>query len=93
MNLFKRLEPRRFNYQPRYSKPETKSHQVQFRSILSVDHRKNMKRPFLYLAVIVMILVYFVMTGHFKKAATPFDITRDDVIGFKKGSQPDDQSE
>ncbi|MBT3231752.1 MAG: hypothetical protein HN356_02965 [Calditrichaeota bacterium] len=52
-----------------------------------------MKRPFLYLAVIVMILVYFVMTGHFKKAATPFDITRDDVIGFKKGSQPDDQSE
>jgi len=93
MNLFKRLEPRRFKYQPRYSKPESKPHQIRFRSISAVDHRKNVKKPFLYLAIIAMIVIYFMMTGHFKKALTPFDITRDDVIGFKKGSQPKDQSE
>jgi len=58
-----------------------------------MDHRKNVKKPYFYLLIIILLAVYFMMTGHLKKAFKPIDITKDDVIGYKKDNQSKDQSE
>ncbi len=58
-----------------------------------MDHRTNVKKPLLYVLIILMIAIYFLMTGHLRKAFKPFDITKDDVIGFKNGNQTNDTEE
>lgn len=88
MGLMKRLEPRRFNYQPRFYKPTTEaggdSHRIRFRRVTKYDPHSHYRLPWILIAVALILMLILLYAGGVRPTVKPLRLTTEDVVGFTK---------
>lgn len=81
MKLMKHLEPKRFNYQPRYYEPGSKEKgRIRFQRITRYDPHIYTRGPWVcvVLALVIGIIIYF--SGGFRASTEIPSISHEDAV-------------
>ena len=86
MGFFKRIEPRKFSYQPKYYRTAEVKPGIRFTSISYYDSRRNARRPVFLILILLILGAMIYMLGGVRTDADPFDLKIDDIAGVKLDS-------
>lgn len=82
MNLMRRLEPRKFNYKPRYYRPKTTEDdkRVKFRRTTYYDPGRHFRRPYILVALLILVAAMIYLLGGIRRSVTTITLNPDDVV-------------
>lgn len=80
MAFFRKLQPRRFSYVPRYSKTGEEEHKVRFRHISHFNRKQSPGNMALYLAVILLVVAIIYFLGGIRKPLVAPELTEEDAV-------------
>lgn len=80
MSVFGTLEPRRFNFKPRYSKAD-KQDKIRFNRKTRYNPHERSRIPLLYIALLIMVGLLIYILGGVRGSVKPPLLTLDNVQG------------
>ena len=81
MGLMRKPELRRFNYLPRYYRPEAdENKQIRFRRKTVYNPRQSSRKPLLLAVVIILVAAIIYILGGIKPSVKPFKIAKEDAV-------------
>lgn len=83
MRLLKRLEPRQFNFRPRYYKPvgEEVEEGIKFSRKTLYDPHSLVRGQWSYISLAVLIAIIILILGGIRPSMSPPTLTLDDLAG------------